>query len=101
MSRSNMTKPFATVPLVIVILLAAAGLYWFNTGTGKIESPLPSATATETTPSGSLKALATGPLAALLVQDPRKDIPAFTFKDAAGTDKTLADFKGRVVLLNL
>ncbi len=101
MSRSNMTKPFATVPLVIVILLAAAGLYWFNTGTGKIESPLPSATATEPTPSGSLKALATGPLAALLVQDPRKDIPAFTFKDAAGTDKTLADFKGRVVLLNL
>ena len=101
MSRSNMTKPFATVPLVIVILLAAAGLYWFNTGTGKIESPLPSATATETTPSGSLKALATGPLAAMLVHDPRKDIPAFTFKDAAGTDKTLADFKGRVVLLNL
>lgn len=100
MSRSNMTKPFATVPLVIVILLAAAGLYWFNASSGKVESPAPSAT-TETAPAGVLKALATGPLAALLVHDPRKDIPAFTFKDAAGADKSLADFKGRVVLLNL
>lgn len=101
MSRSNMTKPFATVPLVIVILLAAAGLYWFNASSGKVESPAPSAATTETAPAGALKALATGPLAALLVHNPRKGIPAFTFKDAAGADKSLADFKGRVVLLNL
>ena len=36
-----------------------------------------------------------------LVSEPRKDIPAFTFKDGAGAEKSLADFKGRVVLLNL
>ncbi len=47
MSRSKMTKPFATVPLVIVILLAAAGLYWFNGSAGKVESPSQSAAATE------------------------------------------------------
>jgi thiol-disulfide isomerase/thioredoxin len=98
MSRSNMTKPFATVPLAIVILLAAAGLYWFNGSTGKVESPGPAASVAAP---GSLKALATGPLAGLLVHEPRKDIPAFSFKDGAGADKTLADFKGRVVLLNL
>ena len=101
MSRSNMTKPFATVPLVIVILLAAAGLYWFNASSGKVESPAPSVATTETAPAGALKTLATGPLAALLVHNPRKDIPAFTFKDATGADKSLAEFKGRVVLLNL
>lgn len=98
MTRSNMTKPFATVPLAIVVLLAAAGLYWLSGSTGKDQSPPAEATATA---AGSLKSLATGPLAGFLVHEPRKDIGAFTFKDASGTDRSLADFKGRVVLLNL
>lgn len=93
-----MTKPFATVPLAIVVLLAAAGLYWLSGSTGKDQSPPAEATATA---AGSLKSLATGPLAGFLVHEPRKDIGAFTFKDASGTDRSLADFKGRVVLLNL
>ncbi len=110
MTRSNMIKPFATAPLVIVILLIAAGLYWFRVDTGKVETPAadPAAVATAGQTQGQaqgqgqgLKALATGPLAALLVSEPRKNIPAFTFKDGAGAEKSLADFKGRVVLLNL
>ena len=49
-----------------------------------------------------MKALATGPMAAVLVHDvPRKDIAPFAFKDSSGADCTLADCKGRVVLLNL
>lgn len=101
MSRSNMTKPFATVPLVIVILLIAAGLYWFNGSTGKVETPLASQATGETGGTPPLKALAKGPLAALLVHDGPKEIPAFSFRNGAGKDLTLADFKGRVVLLNL
>ena len=97
MTRSNMTKPIATLPLVGVVLLAAAGLYWLTGSTGKVESP----TVTETASVGSLKSLATGALAGFLVREPRKDIAPFTFKDVAGADKTLADFKGRVILLNL
>ena len=97
MTRSNMTKPIATLPLVGLVLLAAAGLYWLTGGTGKVESP----TVTETASVGSLKSLATGALAGFLVREPRKDIAPFTFKDVAGADKTLADFKGRVILLNL
>lgn len=93
-----MTKPFAAVPLVIVILLIAAGLYWFNGSAGKVESPNPAASVAV---QGSLKALATGPLAGFLVHEPRRDIATFTFKDASGADKTLADFRGRVILLNL
>ena len=97
MTRSNMTKPIAALPLVGLVLLAAAGLYWLTGGTGKVESP----TVTETASVGSLKSLATGALAGFLVREPRKDIAPFTFKDVAGADKTLADFKGRVILLNL
>ena len=102
MTRSNMIKPFATAPLVIVILLIAAGLYWFRVDTGKVETPAadPGAVATPGQVQG-LKALATGPLAALLVSEPRKDIPPFTFRDGTGAGKSLADFRGRVVILNL
>jgi len=101
MSRSNMIKPFATVPLAIVILILAAGLYWYNGQTGKVESPALQAEAPAGAPGGGLKPLAVGPLAALLVHEPRKDIAPFTFKDGSGKDITLAAFKGRVVLLNL
>jgi thiol-disulfide isomerase/thioredoxin len=97
MTRSSMTKPFATIPLVLVILAGAAGIYWFNAGQGKVESPV----ATATPAQGSLKPLATGALAAFLVAEPRKEIAAFNFKDASGTDVDLNRWKGRVVLLNL
>lgn len=93
-----MKKPFATLPLVGVILLAAFGLYWVKTESGKVvETPPPAAGV----PAGSLKPLATGPLAAFLVHETRKEVGAFTFKDGSGKDRTLAEFKGKVVLLNL
>lgn len=91
-----MSKPFATLPLVLAVLAGAAGIYWFGGGTGKQESP---AAITATQP--ALKPLATGALAALLVHEPRKEIAAFTFQDANGKDTDLAAWKGRVVLLNL
>ena len=45
--------------------------------------------------------LARGEMAAVSVADTGLQLPALTFKDANGADKTLADFKGRTVLLNL
>lgn len=101
MTRSNMTKPFATVPLVLVILLVAVGLYWFNGGTGKVESPEVAAPADASGAGPSLKAYAKGPLAALLVHEPARDIPPFSFRNGEGKEISLADFRGRVVLLNL
>jgi thiol-disulfide isomerase/thioredoxin len=94
-TRSNMAKPFATTPLVMMLLIAAAGLYWVMGGAGKVESP-PAAVA-----ASSLKPLATSAMAAFLAHESRKNIVPFTFKDASGADKTLGDFKGRVILLNL
>jgi thiol-disulfide isomerase/thioredoxin len=45
--------------------------------------------------------LARGEVAGVMVADEARRVPALTFRDAAGTEKTLADWKGRVVLLNL
>jgi thiol-disulfide isomerase/thioredoxin len=45
--------------------------------------------------------LARGELAAINVADAARRVPALAFKDGAGADKTLADWRGRVVLLNL
>jgi thiol-disulfide isomerase/thioredoxin len=45
--------------------------------------------------------LARGEVAAVNVADTGERVPALTFKDAAGADKTLADWRGRTVLLNL
>jgi thiol-disulfide isomerase/thioredoxin len=45
--------------------------------------------------------LARGEVAGVRVADEARRVPALTFRDAAGTERTLADWKGRVVLLNL
>ena len=45
--------------------------------------------------------LARGELAAVSVADTGLQLPPLAFKDATGAQKTLADFKGRTVLLNL
>ena len=45
--------------------------------------------------------LARGEVAAVAVADTGLRLPALAFKDASGATKSLADWKGRVVLLNL
>ena len=52
-------------------------------------------------PSAGLKPLATGAMAALVVTDHPQPAPAVPFKDAAGATHTLAEFKGRVMIVNL
>ena len=47
------------------------------------------------------RALSTGAVAAFVVQPERKKVPDVSFQDAEGKTRTLADWKGRVVLLNL
>lgn len=45
--------------------------------------------------------LAHGEVAAVTVADESRRVPKLAFKDVSGAQKTLADWKGRVVLLNL
>jgi thiol-disulfide isomerase/thioredoxin len=48
-----------------------------------------------------LAPLTRGELAALVIADPPHRLPPLDFKDAAGKPKSLADWRGRTVLLNL
>ena len=97
MLPKNLMKPISTLPLVALLLAAAAGIYWLKTGSGKEEAPETPVLAA----ANPLKALAKGPLAAFLVHQSPNDIPAFTFKDETGSPVTLERWKGKVVLLNL
>jgi thiol-disulfide isomerase/thioredoxin len=96
MSTSNMKKPFAIVPLLIVLGLGMFGLYWVQ---GDPRKTTVEETAGPT--SGFSKALVKGPLAAFIVHKDRKAVPAFSFGDQAGAQLDLSKWKGRVVLLNL
>jgi thiol-disulfide isomerase/thioredoxin len=85
------------LPLVVIALAGAAGIYWQGLEPRKAE-------VTETAVSqgaGLSKELAKGPLAALLVHSERKDIAPFTFANDKGETLELSKWKGRVVLLNL
>jgi thiol-disulfide isomerase/thioredoxin len=48
-----------------------------------------------------LASLARGEVAAVVVPPDPHELPALSFKDAAGTNKALADWHGRTILLNL
>jgi thiol-disulfide isomerase/thioredoxin len=118
MTPSTLSKLFTALPILVLAVLAA--LYFGKDTTGKVETPIakveapivkaetqPEASKAEaisgdvTTTPISLKPLATGTMAAVVVHAAPKPIPTLGFADAQGQPKTLADWKGRVVLLNL
>jgi thiol-disulfide isomerase/thioredoxin len=53
------------------------------------------------TVAGPLAGLNTGAMAPLVVRPQPVDLPALTFTDAGGQPKSLADFSGKIVLLNI
>jgi thiol-disulfide isomerase/thioredoxin len=52
-------------------------------------------------PGGALRGLAVGDMKSLVVEEHPSPAPDVAFTDAAGKPHTLADFKGKVVVLNL
>ena len=52
-------------------------------------------------PAGDLKSLAQGQMKSLVVDDAPSPAPATPFLDAAGKAHTLAEFKGKAVIVNL
>jgi thiol-disulfide isomerase/thioredoxin len=52
-------------------------------------------------PAGGLKSLAQGQMKSLVVDDTPSPAPAVPFTDAAGKAHTLAEFKGKAVIVNL
>lgn len=65
-------------------------------------SPRPSTeTATTPTSASAINPLSTGHMAAFVFKKTPELLPTVSFLDATGAERTLADFKGKMVLLNL
>ena len=82
----------------IGILVVLAGVY----GIARLRSnPADAACQAAVNAAGRIAPLARGEVAALAVARTPFRVPDLAFKDAAGRDRTLADWRGRTVLLNL
>jgi thiol-disulfide isomerase/thioredoxin len=91
-------RRYAVLAAVLVAALGLAAVYGIA-GFGRNGSDPECRPALET--ARRIAPLARGEVAAINVADEARRLPPLAFKDAAGADKTLADWKGRVVLLNL
>lgn len=86
------------VVAAMVILAALAGVY----GMERLRSnPAAAACESAVKAAGRIAPLAHGEVAALAVARTPFRVPDLTFKDAEGHERTLADWRGRTVLLNL
>ena len=87
-----------SVPAAAVILAVLAGVYGIA---GLRSNPAAAACAAAVATAGRLAPLAHGEVAALAVAQAPFLVPDLAFKDADGRERTLKDWRGRTVLLNL
>jgi thiol-disulfide isomerase/thioredoxin len=91
-------RKFALIAAAAVAALGVAAVYGIAAyGRNGDEGACAGALAT----AKRIAPLAGGEVAAVSVADTGLKLPTLTFKDANGTEKSLADWKGRTVLLNL
>jgi thiol-disulfide isomerase/thioredoxin len=90
---------FRRIGAVVVVLAVLAGVY----GIGHLRSNPAAAAACQSAvaTAGRIAPLARGEVAAFAVTHAPFRVPDLAFKDAEGHDRTLADWRGRTVLLNL
>ncbi|MBX9826962.1 MAG: TlpA family protein disulfide reductase [Xanthobacteraceae bacterium] len=100
-ARSHAKKRLALVLLggVVGVTAGLAGVYGIGRLMGNAETDPACKSAVET--ARRIAPLARGEVAAVGVVKAPKTLPTLAFKDASGADKTLADWRGRTVLLNL
>lgn len=87
-------------PLIVAIAIIAigAGIYGYLGGT---RNSADAACASTVAVAKRVAPLAKGEVAAVVVADAPRQLPKLTFTDAAGQSKSLADWRGKTVLLNL
>jgi thiol-disulfide isomerase/thioredoxin len=91
-------KTAALAGAVVVGVLAGMGLYLIVSNQGKVETP---SSAAATTGTKIDKGFAKDSLTAFVVKPDRPAVAEFNFTDKDGKRLSLANWKGRVVLLNL
>ena len=98
-SYKNRRRLLAVVACCAIAVIAVlAGVY----GIARLRSnPADAACQAAVNAAGRIAPLARGEVAALAVARTPFRVPDLAFKDAAGRDRTLADWRGRTVLLNL
>jgi thiol-disulfide isomerase/thioredoxin len=100
-ARSHAKKRLAVVVLggVVGVTVGLAGIYGIGRLMGNAGADPACRGATEV--ARRIAPLARGEVAAVAVAKAAKTLPSLAFKDAAGAERTLADWRGRTVLLNL
>ena len=100
-ARSYARKRFALISLggVAGVVIGLAGVYGIGRLTGNAGADPACKASVET--AARMAPLARGEVAAVSVAKAPKRLPPLTFKDAEGAGKSLADWHGRTVLLNL
>jgi thiol-disulfide isomerase/thioredoxin len=114
MSETKSTGAIPTGALAVIALLATAvgfGAVYFTGRQADNTVPVPAGTrsaapaADPGPPSASsasaINPLSTGAMAPFVFKKAPEALPAVTFLDATGKSRSLADFKGKTVLLNL
>jgi thiol-disulfide isomerase/thioredoxin len=110
-----MTKPNPTPPLTYALVAAFTGLIGFgavyatlkpaDNQPAPVTAPVAKIKSTfeapPSAPPANLSTLATGEMITFVFRKTPEAIPDFKFEDGTGAVKTLADWKGKVVLLNL
>jgi thiol-disulfide isomerase/thioredoxin len=98
---SHARKRLALVLLggVVGVAVGLAGIYGIGRLMGNAGTDPACKGAVET--ARRIAPFARGEVAAVSVVKASKTLPPLAFKDASGTEKTLADWRGRTVLLNL
>lgn len=84
--------------MAALLLVAGAGAALYGIGAQSANDP---ACAADAATLARMKPLAKGEVAAVLVPDAPRPVPNLSFEDGAGAKRSLADFRGKVVLLNL
>jgi thiol-disulfide isomerase/thioredoxin len=81
-----------------LVLGAGAGAALYGIGAQSANDP---ACAADAATLARMKPLAKGEVAAMLVPNAPRPVPSLSFEDGSGAKKSLADFRGKVVLFNL
>lgn len=92
--RSILTLVLAAVAVVAI----AGGIYGYL---GQTRNSADAACASTVAVARRTAPFAKGEVAAIVVADSPRQLPALSFTDGTGQTKTLADWRGRTVLLNL
>ena len=100
-ARSYAKKRLTVILLggVVGVAVGLAGVYGIGRLAGNAGADRACKASAET--ARRMAPLARGEVAAVGVAESPKTLPILTFKDANGADKSLADWRGRTVLLNL